>query len=91
MGLIDLEGDMNFTLQNQSAVKGEKLGLCLQSLIFLSPRRMSLFLTWGDFHVLSHFGHSTIPQEKQGTTRSLIIFIIIIAVIIIIILLSWLQ
>ena len=29
MRLIDLEGDTNFTLQNQSAVKGEKLGLCL--------------------------------------------------------------
>ena len=29
MRLIDLEGDTNFTLQNQSAVKGQKLGLCL--------------------------------------------------------------
>ena len=29
MRLIDLEGDGNFTLQNQSAVKGRKLGLCL--------------------------------------------------------------
>ena len=29
MRLIDLEGDMNFTLQNKSAVKGQKLGLCL--------------------------------------------------------------
>ena len=27
MRLIDLEGDTNFTLQNQSAVKGQKLGL----------------------------------------------------------------
>ena len=29
MRLIDLDRDTNFTLQNQSAVKGEKLGLCL--------------------------------------------------------------
>ena len=43
MRLIDLEGDTNFTLQNQSAVKGQKLGLCLQSLIFLSPRHVSPF------------------------------------------------
>ena len=27
--LIDLEGDTNFTLQNKSVVKGQKLGLCL--------------------------------------------------------------
>ena len=26
MPLIDLEGDTNFTLRNQSAVKGQKLG-----------------------------------------------------------------
>ena len=29
MRLIDLEGDTDFTLQNQSAMKGQKLGLCL--------------------------------------------------------------
>ena len=29
MRLIDLEGDTSFTLQNQSAMKGQKLGLCL--------------------------------------------------------------
>ena len=27
--------------------------------------------TWGDFHTRSHFAHSTIPEEKWGTTRSL--------------------
>ena len=27
--IIDLEGNTNFTLQNQAAVKGQKLGLCL--------------------------------------------------------------
>ena len=43
MRLIDLKRDTNFTLQNQSAVKGQKLGLCQQSLIFLSHRRVSPF------------------------------------------------
>ena len=39
MRLINLEGDTNLTLQNQSAVKGQKLGL--------GP-----FLAWGDFYVI---------------------------------------
>ena len=42
MRLIDLEEDTN----NQSAVKGQKLGLCLQSLIFLSPHRVTPFSRW---------------------------------------------
>ena len=41
------------------------------SLIFLSPRRVSPFLAWGDFHARSRFARSTIPEEKWGTTRSL--------------------
>ena len=40
-------------------------------LIFLSPRRVSPFLAWGDFHARSRFARSTIPEEKWGTTRSL--------------------
>ena len=36
-----------------------------------SPRRVSPFLAWGDFHALSRFARSTIPEEKWGTTRSL--------------------
>ena len=33
----------------------------------------SPFLAWGDFHVRSRFARSTtIPEEKWGTTRSLI-------------------
>ena len=40
MCLIDLEGETNFTLQNRSAVKGQKLGLCLWFVIFLSPHRV---------------------------------------------------
>ena len=32
---------------------------------------VSPFLAWGDFHALSRFARSTIPEEKWGTTRSL--------------------
>ena len=28
---------------------------------------------WGDFHARSRFARSTIPEEKWGTTRSLVI------------------
>ena len=57
MRLIDLKGDTNFTLQNQSAVRGQKLGLC--------PPRLEFF-AWGDFHARSRFASSTIPDEKWG-------------------------
>ena len=40
-------------------------------LIFLSPRCVSPFLEWGDFHARSRFARSTIPEGKWGTTRSL--------------------
>ena len=43
----------------------------LNKLIFLSPRRVSPFLAWGDFHARSRFARSTVPEEKWGTTRSL--------------------
>ena len=36
--------------------------------IFLSPRCVSPFLEWGDFHSRSRFACSTIPEEKWGTT-----------------------
>ena len=39
--------------------------------IFLSPRRVSPFLAWGDFHARSRFARSAILEEKFGTTRSL--------------------
>ena len=38
-----------------------------------SPRRMSPFLVWGDFLARSRFAPSTIPEEKWGTTRSLLL------------------
>ena len=34
------------------------------TLIFLSARRVSPFLAWGDFHACSRFARSTIPEEK---------------------------
>ena len=37
----------------------------------VTPRRVSPFLAWGDFHARSRFARSTIPEEKWGTTRSL--------------------
>ena len=33
---------------------------------------VSPFLAWGDFHARSRFARFTIPDEKWGTTRSLI-------------------
>ena len=38
---------------------------------FFSPRRVSPFLSWDDFHARSSFARSTIPREKWGTNRSL--------------------
>ena len=40
-----------------------------------SPRRVSPFLAWGDFifNARSRFARSTIPEEKWGTTRSLLV------------------
>ena len=38
----------------------------------LCPCRVSPFLAWGDFHARSRFARSTIPEEKWGTTRSLL-------------------
>ena len=34
---------------------------------------MSPFLAWGDFHARLRFARSTIPEEKWGTTRSLVV------------------
>jgi len=44
---------------------------------FLSPRRVSPFLAWGDFHARSRFARSTIPEDKWGTTRGLLLISII--------------
>ena len=37
----------------------------------MSPRRVSPFLAWAEFHARSRFARLTIPEEKWGTTRSL--------------------
>ena len=42
-------------------------------LFVLHYTRHAPFLAWGDFHARSRFAHSTIPEEKWGTTRSLAI------------------
>ena len=39
--------------------------------VFLSPRRVSPFLAWGDFQSRSRFARPAIPEEKWRTTRSL--------------------
>ena len=36
---------------------------------------MAPFLAWRDFHARSRFARSAIPEEKWGTTRSLIVFL----------------
>ena len=41
-------------------------------LVFLSPRRVSPFLAWGDYQAPSRFACSTVPEDKWGTTPSLI-------------------
>ena len=38
----------------------------------LPPRRVWPFLAWGDFHARSRFVRSTLPEEKWGTTLSLL-------------------
>ena len=37
-----------------------------------ATRGVSPFLARGDFHARSRFAHSTIPEEKWGTSRSLL-------------------
>ena len=40
--------------------------------LFSLSSRVSSFLAWGDFHARSRFIRSTIPEEKWGTTHSLL-------------------
>ena len=56
--------------------KGETRWGEREMIIFLSPRRVSPFLAWGDFHARSRLARSTIPKEKWGTTRSLEMIVI---------------
>ena len=64
MCLIDLKGNKNFTLQNQLALKGQKLELLSAVPHFsLSPLLLA-FLMWGDFYGCSNFACSTIPERR---------------------------
>ena len=74
MCLIDLEGDI-YELHTPKSVgrEGSKAwALFVVTLIFLSPCRVLPFLAQGDFQVRLRFARSIIPEEKWGTTRSLI-------------------
>ena len=44
----------------------------VEALLTATLECVSPFLAWGDFHTRSRFAHSTIPEEKWGTTCSLI-------------------
>ena len=48
----------------------------LKHLCFIRLRvvPVSPFLAWVDFHARSRFARSTIPEEKWGTTRSLVFY-----------------
>ena len=51
----------------------KRLRVVPQSSGIVERRRLRLaFLAWGDFHAHLRFARSTIPEEKWGTTRSLL-------------------
>ena len=54
----------------RKAIRGGKRGKIFS--LFSLSRRVSSFLAWGDFHARSRFIRSTIPEEKWGTTHSLL-------------------
>ena len=56
----------------QLASTDEKCGLLVVDSEFDVTTRVSPFLAGGDFHARSRFARSTIPEEKWGTTRSLL-------------------
>ena len=64
MRLIDLEGDTNFTLQNQSPVKVKSLGFFFSPSLFTLPTA-SRFSRVDDFHALLCFARSIIPEKKM--------------------------
>ena len=57
-------GSPSFFLRNSRASE-------TRARVKITPRLVSPFLAWGDFHARSSFARSTIPEEKWGTTRSL--------------------
>ena len=62
-----------YELHTPKSVGREESKACALSVVphFSLSRRVSPFLAWVDFHARSRFARSTIPEEKWGTTRSL--------------------
>ena len=54
MRLINLEGDTSFIFQNQSAVKGQRFGLCPEVFVF----------SRGVIFTRAHDSLSVIPERK---------------------------
>ena len=73
MRLIDLEGDTDFTLQNQSAVKGQNgLGFVCSPSFFSLPAACRLF-SRGVIFTPARVSLALLSLRKNGgTTRSLI-------------------
>ena len=65
MRLIDLEGDTNFTLQNQSAVKGKKLWFVCSTSFFSLPAACRLF-SRGMIFTLVHVSLALLSLRKSG-------------------------
>ena len=63
-GIVDRASETRARVKITPREKGET------QLIFLSPRRVSPFLAWGDYHAPSRFACSTVPEDEWGTTRS---------------------
>ena len=71
-----LQNNCMLTERGQKITPGEKVDtrrLERKTIFSLSPRRVSPFLAWDDFHARSRFARSIIPEEKWGTTHSLLV------------------
>ena len=66
----------NYSRVNAHSTEKYTIGIDVHStgemIIYLSPRRVSPFLAWGDFLARLRFARSTVPEEKWRTTRSLV-------------------
>ena len=58
-------GNLSTSAKNAPAAINTRHNHNLQN-IFLSPRRVSPFLAWGDFHAHSRSARYAIPEEKWG-------------------------
>ena len=71
MRLIDLEGGFKLHTPKSVGREGSKAWSAVPH-FSPSPPRLT-FLALCDFHARSRFARSAIPEEKWGTTRSLIL------------------